>query len=52
MPSFKYLHAKLGLKTNVHTTGTAPWYRAVADWDFLSDVCIPQKQNEAVFSGI
>jgi len=29
--NFGYLYAKLGMKTNVHTTGTAPWYRAVAD---------------------
>ena len=50
--NFGYLHAKLGMKTNVHTTGTAPWYSAVADWDFLSDLCIQQKQNGAVFSEI
>lgn len=30
----------------------APWFSAVANWDFLSDLCIQQKQNEAVFSEI
>ena len=50
--NFGYLHAKLGMKTNVHTTGTAPWYSAVADWDFVSDLCIQQEQIEAAFSEI
>lgn len=40
------------MKTNVYTIGTAPWYSAVADRDFLSDLCIQQKKNEAVFSEI